>query len=901
MDFLRQLFSSGDFMPHGYCYLWNPGLVWLHVISDSLIAVAYFTIPFMLLWLVRKRRDLPFNWMIVMFGVFIVACGATHIMEIWNLWHAEYWLAGVVKAITAAASVGTAILLAQLVPRAAKLPDVNQWIQANAALESEVHERRELEIDLRISEARYREHAELLDLTHDAIFVRNLKSEIIYWNRAAELLYGWTAEETRGKISHDLLQTVFPQSAFNLDAEILEKGFWEGELTHTRRDGSKAIVSSRQALRTDADGKPLSILESNRDVTQRKQEEDKFRKLLESAPDAIVIVDSSGKIQLINAQTEKLFGYSREELVGMPVEVLVPQRFHGQHAGHRQVYAHSPKPRSMGAGLELYGHRKDGSEFPVEISLSPLETAGGILISSAIRDITERKHAESMFRNLLESAPDAMVIVDHSGHIVLTNAQTEKLFGYPRAELLGQPIELLVPERFRGNHPAHRNGFFHSPRPRAMGAGLDLYGRRKDGSEFPVEISLSPLETPDDVLICSAIRDVTQRKELAENIRQQELRFRLLIDAVKDYAIVSLDHMGVITTWNSGAERLKGYAAEEIVGQHVSLLYPPENLADGKLEEELREAEVSGHVEDQGWRVRKDGSRFWAEAVTTALRDPGGKLVGYVKIDKDITARRETEEQIQKLNTELNQRVFELGTANKELESFSYSVSHDLRAPLRHVDGFTRILKEEYSQGIPADGVKYLDRILAAANHMGHLVDDLLSLARIGRQEMKREKADMGELVKQAIAGIPPEPVERDIEWRIEPLPELYCDPGLIRLVLTNLLSNAAKFTRKQPVAIIEVGSGSINNLPTIFVRDNGVGFDPRYADKLFGVFQRLHRQEDFEGTGVGLATVQRIVRRHGGEIWAQSKPGCGAEFSFTLGPESRLLVKSSNLEVKHA
>jgi light-regulated signal transduction histidine kinase (bacteriophytochrome) len=249
----------------------------------------------------------------------------------------------------------------------------------------------------------------------------------------------------------------------------------------------------------------------------------------------------------------------------------------------------------------------------------------------------------------------------------------------------------------------------------------------------------------------------------------------------------------------------------------------------------------------------------------------------------------------------LNQRVFELGTANKELESFSYSVSHDLRAPLRHVDGFTRILKEEYSEAIPADGVKYLDRILDAANHMGHLVDDLLSLARIGRQEMKREKTDMAALVKQAIAGIPPESGARDIEWRVEPLPELYCDPGLIRLALTNLLSNAAKFTRKQPVAVIEIGSSLINDLPTIFVRDNGVGFDPRYADKLFGVFQRLHRQEDFEGTGVGLATVQRIVRRHGGEIWAQSKPGCGAEFSFTLGPESRLLMESLNLEVKHA
>lgn len=766
-------------MPHGYCYLWNPGLVWLHVISDSLIASAYFTIPFTLLWLVRKRRDLPFNWMIVMFGVFIVACGATHIMEIWNLWHAEYWLAGVVKAITAASSVGTAILLIQLMPKAAELPNVNEWIRANAALESEIHERRELEIDLRISEARYRENAELLDLTHDAIFVRNLNSEILYWNRGAEILYGWQAEEAHRKISHDLLQTVFPKSARNLDAEILEQGYWEGELTHTRRDGSVVIVSSRQELRKDSSGNPLSILESNRDITHTKQEQLKFRALLEAAPDAMVIVDHEGKIHLINAQTEKMFGYSRDELIGKSVEILVPNRFQASHRDLRQGYERSPRHRSIEAGLELYG-------------------------------------------------------------------------------------------------------------------------RRKDGSEFPAEISLSPLETPDGILISSAIRDVTQRKQISEKIRLQEIRFRLLIDAVKDYAIVSLDPSGLITTWNAGAQRLKGYAAEEIVGQHVSRLYPPDALAEGKLEEELRGAEASGHVDDQGWRVRKDGSRFWAEVVTTALRDPDGKLVGFVKIDKDITARREAEEQIQMLNKELNQRVFELGTANKELESFSYSVSHDLRAPLRHVDGFAHILKEEFSEGIPANGLKYLDRILDAATHMGHLVDDLLSLARIGRQEMKREKTDMGDLVKQAITGIPPEPGEREIEWRIEPLPELYCDPGLIRLALTNLLSNATKFTRKQPVAVIEVGSGYINNLPTIFVRDNGVGFDPRYADKLFGVFQRLHRQEDFGGTGVGLATVQRIVRRHGGEIWAQSKPGCGAEFSFTLGPQSRLPVESANLEVNH-
>lgn len=253
--------------------------------------------------------------------------------------------------------------------------------------------------------------------------------------------------------------------------------------------------------------------------------EEPFRALLEAAPDAMVIVDDAGVIRLVNAQTEALFGYPRQELLGRPIDILVPERFRGLHPRHRLGYAASRQVRPMGAGLELYGLRRDGREFPVEISLSPLQTADGLLISAAVRDVSERKAAEALFRALLEAAPDAMVIVDSRGTIQLVNAQTEALFGHTRADLLGRPVEILVPERFRGHHSHFRQGYFVDRQVRPMGAGLELHGLCRDGREFPVEISLSPLETPDGTLVSAAIRDVSDRKaaedKLAELYEQQ--------------------------------------------------------------------------------------------------------------------------------------------------------------------------------------------------------------------------------------------------------------------------------------------------------------------------------------------------------------------------------------------
>jgi len=253
--------------------------------------------------------------------------------------------------------------------------------------------------------------------------------------------------------------------------------------------------------------------------------------LLEAAPDAMVVIDPNGTIVLVNAQTESVFGYTRGELLGQSVEILVPASLHELHRRHRRDYVSEPHVRSMGSGLDLKARRKDGSEFPVEISLAPLRTDGELLISAAVRDVSNKRREERLFRGLLEAAPDAMVIVDQNGKIMLVNAQVERRFGYERDELIGRPVEILVPERFSGMHVAFRAGYVAGPRTRPMGLAGDLFARRKDGSEFPVEISLAPLETEEGLLVSAAVRDISERRRMQEEA-----------DRVKDEFFATVSH-----------------------------------------------------------------------------------------------------------------------------------------------------------------------------------------------------------------------------------------------------------------------------------------------------------------------------------------------------------------------
>jgi protein-histidine pros-kinase len=719
----------------------------------------------------------------------------------------------------------------------------------------------------------HRSHlAAIVASTQDAVIGKSLDGTITSWNEGAVALYGWHEEEAVGSSISMLAAPGHESEMEEILAQIRAgQALASFETVRLHRDGRRIHVSLTVSPVHDESGLVVGASTIARDVTERVREEIRFRGLVEAAPDAMVVVDEDGLIELVNRQVEILFGYPRAELQGRPVEVLVPGRFRGRHPERRRQYAARPTPRGMGTGLDLFGLKADGTEFPIEISLSPLHSDLGISYAATIRDGTERRRAEARFRGLLEAAPDAIVGVDDHARIVLVNQQAEGVFGFDRSELVGQSVELLVP----GAAAQFASGPDDSDAIRRR--SLDMVGRRRDGSEFPAEISLSTLDTDTGSIVSASIRDATERKRAEE-------RFRGLVESAPD-AMVIVATDGSITLVNAQTEKMFGYDRSEMVGQSVDLLVPLRYRGAhpgfrGAYTDNPRVRAMGAGLEL--YALRKDGTEFPVEISLSPLASDEGVTISAAI--RDVTDRRRAEEALALAFAREKEAAQRLREVDRLRNDFLSTVSHELRTPLTAIKGFSEWLSESWETTAEVRRREILERIRHAGNRLDFLIQDLLDFSRVERGNLKLDVRAhrLIDIVSDTIAHLASALESHTVEVDVDEAALVEADQSALERVLENLLTNAAKFA--PPGSQIEISSLSGGEYVVLAVRDHGPGIPESEHDKIFDRFYRVaDTAAAHPGTGIGLAIVKQFVEAQGGRIELVSAPGSGSEFRVHL------------------
>jgi PAS domain S-box-containing protein len=917
--------------------------------------------------------------------------------------------------------------------------------------------------------------ANLIVNVSDAIIAVDMQLNIQSWNPAAEAMYGWRAKEVVGQPARNILETDFLKTTREaVTKQVFEKGNWLGETLQQHRDGTQIPVLSSLSLYKDSSGKPAGIVAVNRDITQSKEAEERFQLVVEAAPNAIILIDNEGRITLVNSQAEKFFGYNRIELVGLNIDGLVPERFRGNHAGYRASFFDKPQARSMGVGRDLYGLRKNGSEFPVEIGLTPIQTQAGRLVMATIVDITERKHVEEKLQRqnqrlkALREIDTAILSSDsvenivgaalsHIRELIVCERANLALIEWKKNEAVNFDVrDIKKSEISKGarvsldliqdilqvlskNQPIIIDDLTALPDPPPqikifIQEGLrsrcilplfsqgNLIGSftlsSKNPSYFDEEKINLGREVANQVAIAitqnnllNALREFNAELEQRVVERTAELSeantlLQAMLDNIPDQIYFKDLQSRFIRNSRAQAKLMGMDDPSEVIGKSDFDFFPHAQRAFDEEQELMKAAQPI--IDQEEFVVWPDGQEMWVSTTKVPLQDQEGQPIGIMGISRDITERKRFEENIQKLNQELDanrkdiqsildsmatlnakvgldgrllfvnraatqasglavdelmntnflegqwwsfdpevqrrvkeafakacsgsvinydEKIFVFGqvltisfsltpmlgsdgtveyilaegrdisqlkdaeealrnkttqleATNKELEAFSYSVSHDLRAPLRAINGFSQALSVKFKDLLGEQGQHYLNRIQYNTSHMGQLIDDLLSLSRISRREMKQDVVNLTNLAREIDKELRALEPERQVTFEVEEQLKAIGDEGLIRIVLQNLLTNAWKFTSTRTQAHICLGTRD----EAFFVQDNGVGFDMAFANKLFGAFQRLHSNAEFPGTGIGLATIQRIIHRHDGKIWAVAEPEKGATFYFTIG-----------------
>lgn len=655
------------------------------------------------------------------------------------------------------------------------------------------------------------------------------------------------------------------------------------EQSETRTEQAKTRTEQAETRREQAETKTEQAKTWTMEQSLRASELS-YRRLFEAAKDGILILDcDTGRINDVNPFLFNLLGFSRAEMMGKTVGELSPFKDIEENKIMLSRLQKDGYVRYEDLPLET----RDGRHIAVEFVSNVYQAGDKNVIQCNIRDITVRKQTEAALirlASIVESSEDAIISKDLNSTVTSWNRGAEKIFGYTAGEMVGASIMRLIP----ADRQDEENQILDQVKRGKSVEHFDTLRQTKDGRLINISVTASPIKDAAGKVtgVSKVARDITERMRAERALRQSEAEFRTLAETMPQIVWATRADGGNIY-FNQHWIDYTGMTLEESLGDGWNKPFHPE---DRQRAWNAWQAAVAGASEySLECRLRRaDGVYRWWWIMGAPFRAADGSVLKWFGTCTDVNERRQAEEKIQRLNGELEQRVTErtaqLKSANEELEAFSYSVSHDLRAPLRHVMGFVELLHKDAAPSLSKKSVGYLNTISSSAKRMGNLIDDLLTFSRVGRAEIQKANISLDALVRETLGDFQTEVSGRTIAWKIHPLPTVRADRALLRLVLVNLISNAVKFTSQRAEAKIEIGAApGKDNENVIFVRDNGAGFDPQYAHKLFGVFQRLHSSEEFEGTGIGLANVQRIIHRFGGRVWAEGAVDAGATFYFSI------------------
>ncbi len=675
----------------------------------------------------------------------------------------------------------------------------------------------------------------------------------------------------------------FLQAAANVLAGTIE-----------RKRAEEALLKAHNELEARVEERTRELGEANRilqaEIAERKlageallREKDFSNAVIDNLPGFFYIVDRSGYFVRCNKDAEKATGYlAAEELPGMYCLNIIAEKDRDFITGKiEEVFTRGY------ATAEANLLTKGGIEIPYYFTGTSVAIGNNAYLLGMGINVAERKQAEEKLQetqnylnNLLNYANAPIIVWDPSFRITRFNHAFERLTGLSADEVIGRQLDILFPE----NEREESMGYIRRALAGERWEVVEIPILRKDGTVRTVLWNSATLYGEDGKTAIATIaqgQDITERKQAEEELQETQNYLNNLLNYA-NAPIIVWDPSFCITRFNHAFERLTELSADQVIGRQLDSLFP-----ESEREESM--GYIRRALAGERWEaveipiLRKDGTVRTVLWNSATLYGADGKTVATIAQGQDITERKQAEEEVMRLNRALVERAAELEAANKELEAFSYSVSHDLREPLRTIDGFSRILQKDYADKFDAEGQRFINIIRGGTNKMAQLISDLLAFSRIGRKEMQLLEIDMGGLAEAVSAELRSAVPERKLRFNFKSLPSAQGDPAMIRQVWANLLSNAIKFTRKKRLAVIEVGGLAQDGDNIYYVKDNGVGFEPQYKDKLFRIFQRLHTEEEFEGTGVGLAIIQRIIHRHGGRVWAESRVGRGATFYFTL------------------